>query len=50
MDSQHQEEMLEKLVLVLAEINEKLQGNERGSEICFEEFVLKILEVSEEAA
>lgn len=50
MDSQHQEEMLEKLVLVLAEINEKIQENKQGSEICFEEFVLRILELSEVAA
>lgn len=50
MNSQLQEEMLEKLVLILAEINQKLRENEGGSQICFEEFVLKILEVSEEAA
>jgi hypothetical protein len=50
MDSQHQEEMLEKLVLVLAEINQKLRESEQGSQICFEDFVLKILEVSEVAA
>lgn len=50
MDVRSQEEMLEELVLVLAEINKKLQENERGSEICFEEFVLKILGVSKEAA
>lgn len=50
MDSQRQEEMLEKLVVVLAEINEKLQENEQGRGTCFEEFVLKILEISEKAA
>lgn len=50
MHTKHQEEMLEKLVLVLAEINQKLRENEQGNQVCFEDFVLKILEVSEEAA
>ena len=53
MDLKVNEELLEKLIFVLSvlsKIDENFQKQEEGSDVCFEEFVLRILEMQEKAA